>query len=352
MLSMLILMTLIFYKVIPLFTRFILIYLTLTFTQLLLLLISKDRDWGVDSDNSKDLVNLDNLVLIFTAPIRSVIFIPESTMNGWNTNILLQSSVGFGVTIFLAILFYAILLVFILRGNYIGILWFLSISALAIFVGLGKQRHLGQIFLLVLTIIFLEIFICKSKVSFLRIKPRLFTGILLILLLISLVVSPISIVRDVKYEFTTARNLYTFIEEGDLLIVQDSGKNTYLPLVLELNREVFSIFGGSYSRESLLNKVSRSIPNDSELSRKFQEVCLSVNPRRVLLFTDIETRRNFQQFRGKLMSRSQSAIVDNEGKRELWLLAWQASDVKKICSNPYSSQFLSRIKTQAVSYGG
>lgn len=352
MLSALILLTLIFYKVIPFFTRFVLIYLTLMFTQLLLLFMSKDRDWGVDSDNSRNLVNLDNLVLIFTAPIRSVIFIPEYTINGWNTNILLETSIGFGLTIFLAILFYAMLLLFILKGNYIGILWFLSISALAILVGLGKQRHLGQIFLLVLTIVFLEIFICKSKVNFFRIKSRISTGILLILLLISLVVSPISIVRDVKYEFTTARNLYTFIEEGDLLIIQESGKNTHLPLVLELNREVFSLFGGSYSRESLLNKISRSIPNDLELSKKFQEVCLSVNPSRVLLFTDIETRRNFQQSMGKLMFRSQSAIVENEGKRELWLLAWGPSDVKKLCSNPYSSQFFSRIKTEAVSYGG
>lgn len=350
--SLLILLTLIFYKVIPIFTRYILIYLIVMFSQVLFLLISKDRDWGLNSDTSKNLVNLDNLTLIFTAPIRSVIFIPEPKINGWNSNILLESTIGFGVTIFLAIIFYTFLLLFILRGNYIGILWFLSISFLAILVGLGKQRHLGQIFLLLLTIVFLETFICKSKINFLEIKSRFSTGIFLVLLLFSLVVSSISITRDLRYEFTTARNLYTFIGEGDLLIVQDSGKNTHLPLVLKLNRNAFNLFGARYSRESLLNEISRTIPNDLELSRKFQEVCLSVSPSRVLLFTDMETRRSFQQFRGKLISRSQPAIVDNEGKRELWLLAWKTSEVKKLCSNPSSKEFLSRIKTKAVSYGG
>ncbi len=351
MLSLVILLTLIFYKVTPIFTRFILIHLTLTFAQLIFLLISKDRDWGVDSDNSKNLVNLDNLALIFTAPIRSLVFIPESTINGWNTNILYETSIGFAVTLFFALSFYAILLRHILRRNYIGVLWFLSISAFAILVGLGKQRHLGQIFLLIVTILFLEVFICKRQVNLFKMNSRFSSGIILALLLTSVIASPISILRDVKNEFTTSRSLYTLIEESDLLIVQDSGNNTHLPLVLALNREVFSIFGGGYTRESLLNKSSRSIPNDLELSRKFQEVCSKANPSRVLLFTDNESRKNFQEFTGKLVSRSNIAIVENEGKRELWLLAWRASDVKKLCSDPYSGEFLSKIKTKAVIYG-
>jgi hypothetical protein len=288
---------------------------------------------------------------MFTAPIRSWIFIPESTKNGWNSNILFETSLGLGVTLFLACLFYALLLLYILKGNYIGILWFVSIGALAILVGLGKQRHLGQIFLLLVTIFFLEIFICKRQDTFFRMKSPVSGGFFLVFLMISLLAAPVSVLRDMKNEFTTSRHLYKFIEEDDLLIVQDSGKNTYLPLVLELNRDVFNLFGGNFSRESLLNKSSRSIPNDFELSRRFQEVCLSINPSRVLLFTDFETRRNFQRFRGELMARSRSAIVENEGKRELWLLAGRVSEVKKLCSDPYSSDFLSGIKTDAVVYG-
>lgn len=350
-LSLVILLTLIFRKVTPILTRFVLTHLILTFAQLIFLLISKDREWGVTGDNSRNLVNLDSFALIFTAPIRSLIFIPDSSINGWNTNILYQNSIGFAITLLSAFSFYILLLLYIFRKNYIGVLWFLSISTLAILVGLGKQRHLGQIFLLIATILFLEVIVCKRKVNLFPMKSRVSSGIFLTLLLISAVASPISILRDVKYEFTTSRSLFTYIEDDDLLIVQDSGKNTHLPLVLKLNKEVFNIFGGGYSRESLLNRSSRSIPNNMELARKFQDVCSQTDPSRVLFYTDFETRKYFQDFTGKLLFRSHYAIVENEGKRELWLLAESASGVKKLCSDARSGQFLSKIRTKPVIYG-
>lgn len=352
MLSATILLTLIVYKMTRLFGRLSFIFLTITSAQVLFLSISKDRDWGVNNESLSNQFNLDNLFMMITAPIRSMVFLPEYSLTGWNTNILLGSPEGKIVTLILSLSFYGVLLFLILYRRNVAILWFLSISTFAILAGLGKQRHLGQVFLLMTTIVLLEFFICKNYMIVANLKSRIFHGILILLLLLNVATAPTTLVREVKYEFTTSQNLSSDIKPGDLLIVQDSAKNTYLPLILETGEEVFSIFGGRITRESLLNSASRSIPHINVLSREFREVCLNTNPRRILLFTDWETRRDFQRFEGVLISRSGTAIVENEGRRELWLLAQKVSDVKKLCSEPYSSKFLSGLRTKAVAYGG
>ena len=351
-LSVFVFISLLLHKKISIYSTFNLTYFVIVFTHVLFLVISDDRDWGINGSDSSELISGDNFFAIFTAPIRSLIFIPDFSSSGWNTNVLVVNSPGVAVTLLLSLLFYAILFFFAFKINHIALFWIFSICSLAILVGLGKQRHLGQIFLLICTTIFLEKLLGKSQDGFTKMNLRALNLIFVFALMANLLVSSVAIHREILFRFSTSYSLTSVLLEKDLVIVQDSGKNSYLPLISASNIEVFSIFGGNYSQVALLNKASRAIPDTALLSKEFLKVCRLIEPSRVLLFTDSETRVIFPHFAGKLLAQSGVAIVGNEGKRELWLVALGEIEVNKLCSDPYAEKFLSGLKTQIVRYGG
>jgi hypothetical protein len=352
LLSALIFVRLLLHRRIPIYSTFNLTYFAIVFAHVLFLFLSDDRDWGISGSESSELISLDNFLSMFTAPIRSLIFIPDLSSSGWNTNILVVNSLGLAVTVLLSFLFYAILFFFALKVNHIALLWIFSICSLAILVGLGKQRHLGQLFLLICTIIFLENLLDKGQDRFKDVNWRALNVIFVFTLAANLLVSSVAIHREIFFRFSTSHSLTSDLLEKDLVVVQDSGKNSYLPFISTSNIEVFSVFGGNYSQVALLNRASRTIPDSALLSKEFLKVCRLIEPSRVLLFTDSETRVAFPRFAGRLLAQSGVAIVSNEGKRELWLIALGEMEVNKLCSEPYAEEFLSGLKTQVVKYGG
>ena len=134
-------------------------------------------------------------------------------------------------------------------------------------------------------------------------------------------------------------------------MVQDAGKYSYIPLIASSGIEVFSIVGGTWGRVGLLNRDSRVIPATHELNTNFLRLCEQITPKRILLFTDFETRKSFGKIDMKYLTRSGDAIVESEERKELWLLASGSTEIKKFCTNKTISPFFDNVNTNVVGYG-
>jgi hypothetical protein len=223
--------------------------------------------------------------------------------------------------------------------------------SLSFIVGLGKQRHLGQIFLLLFTWLTLRRILSTST------SPKFdFNGILVKKVLIGALflnfvqVAPL-IYRDAHFRFSSSSTLSKSINQTDLVIVQDSGKNTYLPLLLNINNNVFSPFGATWGRTALMNQRSRSVTSLEKQVSVFRTLCESTLYDRVVLFTDADTRAKFGNVNFSLISRSSRAMVETEEAKELWLLASGVEKVKNFCNTPNLTQVFSAIQTPIVAYG-
>jgi hypothetical protein len=255
------------------------------------------------------------------------------------------------ITLFASLSLYLLLIYLSVKKDRFFLFWISSIGFLTVLVGLGKQRHLGQIPLLLATLHFLHSNLRGHKNNWIKNNLAWNQKFLAIALILFVVQVPMTLKRDFQNPFSTSSALAQRLDPNDLIIVQDSGKSTYLPMVLKAKVRVFTVFGGSFVNYSLLNTRSRTIPDLEKLQTSFNDVCNFLKPRRILLFTDPETRKYFSQLDGKLLFVSPTSIVSNEGGRELWLLANSSKEVDQFCTPDHVSNVMDGLKSKIVSYG-
>ncbi len=322
-----------------------------TLCHCLFLASAKDRDWGVSANSSSSVINVDNLISIITAPVRAIFVLPEPTLNFWNSNLLSRHPVFSVVLSILCIIsFIAVNRRVISDYKILFSFWTISLAVLTVLVGLGKQRHLGQIVLLFFTFYILKsLFIPNSSLgsskrlilkfaAYTVVSCNLYAGIL-------------SLSTDIKYPFSTSSQIAKLVGQNDLIMVHDRGSNTFLPFLLEYRYPVYNFFGNKYASKVLLNHESRSIPQGKAVANKIRSICFKIEPERILFFTDESTRRNFKlRWEYQQLTRTGSAIVKNEGNREIWILASSRESVVDFCGEQLDG-FIEGIRTQAVSYG-
>ena len=317
-------------------SKFVCAYSFVSFAHLIFIFYPSDRNWGVNSNSISSVLSLENFIAIANSLFRAVLVIPNNDFYFWNSSIFDQKI--FGYTAALAIPFIAVSVAIYLLKNrsYFFIFILITIVPFVSVLSLGKQRHLGQIFILIIACTFLSLATSRFSVF----QPN-YTYLIFILALIfssQAYSTAIAVSRDLRSPFSSSAQLASFIEDGDLLIVQDRGVNSVLPLIAEKQIKFYNFFGETYSYGVELNSKTRISGTDG-----FYRVCISGNIKRIVLFTD-EITKNFVVSEDlKLIHTTSNAIQESEGYRRLYLVAANRKQIARVCDNNVSINLLESL---------
>ena len=332
--------------------NFVVFFGIISVSNILFLIFSTDRDWGVTTGDANRYLSLYTFSQLVTASLRSFVFLPSSQIHGWNSNLLFTASpVVYLSWVVVCSLIYLFLFNLSRKVDKVQLVFFFGLAILSFLVGLGKQRHLGQI--VVFIFIWLIVgWILQDRLNLrFAFNPKMLNLILSFFLTLNLFQTAVTVIREVNYKFSTSADLSYFVKPDDLLIVQDSGKNTFLPLVIKSNFSVFNYYSASYEQVALLNQQSRSMPPLDRVVDRFELLCRKLSPNRILLFTDSDTLARVKKSELALVSVSGEAIVNNEGRRELWALAHGRDAIQVFCEKNQLNSFFIGLKVPIVGYG-
>ena len=259
--------------------------------QLSFLLLPRGRNWGVTSSTISKYLSLEGVEVATASIIHAFFVLPRKSINFWNTSFLEPS-----ILLTLVVVLVCSFAVFWINRNFKFNLEFIP-TVLTIFIIVflsvfGKQRHLGQIpLVLVIFIAILPIFHTKKI-------PSRRSSALPWLLMFSFIVSGsystlVGAMYDWKHPFSTSYSA-SFPKEADsITILYDQGRPTYLPaLVGNLDANVYQLMGNTNRHYFLFDDSSWKF--DRNLA--FRHLCESRQYLKIYLFSKKQTDPTVAQF--------------------------------------------------------
>lgn len=337
-------------KVIRIRSRESLILGLLTVFNFFFINLNLGRDWNISKGSISNNLNVMGLIEVFSAPMRALFILPKVNIHFWNTSII--ESIPFFIVIISAFFYLLFIYYFLKVGNELK--FFLIIAAgstvlVSSVVGFGKQRHLGQIFLLFELFVLLYYSLDFSQVSsFPKLPSYMHRMSFVFFPLLNIYPLVVTFFFTSLFSFSHSWDLGSTIRDKDALIVYDAGASTFLPILIRANQVAYSPLGA---------RVSISTPLDSKhwiysYSPPPKYFCGS-GADRLLLITNTAVLNRHSKLNNlpDVSTVSNKSIEGAEALVRIKILARTQNDVIRFCGEPTWSTFIKNLRIENTGYG-
>jgi hypothetical protein len=339
-------------------TGFFVLCLLLSLFNLLSFLLPMGRDWNIPKQNFQSWIDFEFIYKLITAPIRSLVILPRNQIDFWNTSYL--DIIPLIVTLVSIALLTLFLLNFRFIFNHYGwaSLVFLAILFATVpLVALGKQRHVGQFFLIIILIcvpiwnsILNSLFLGLNQKSFLpNLKSSVAALLLFSIFSSHIYATGLALINSSNHPFSRSYLLGKEIKYDDGLIAYDGGYALFLPALASSIKSAYMPLGDRYSMNFLQNKEAwQYVSNNNK-----NPVCSDLNNERLLLLTSEAVVFPSPTLSGKKQIRisQKNTIEAMEDSFRIVVLAEGKSEIREFCERQNWLNFMREIEVDSTGYG-
>lgn len=318
--------------------------------QIALIALPVGRNWNTPHNNLAGWLKLNPFGNAFTAIFRALVPIPKIQTQFWNSNFIGSTSVIAYIGSFALLGF---IVWFARLGEKKSHQLFLSTS-ICIFLFLplvtfGKQRHLGQIFILLQVAYSILVkqdyfrnFKEKSQVRIVQIT-------VFIICMAQLFSAGFAFSVHLRHPLSTTSDIAKDIRESDRIIAYDGGQGTFLPILVQKEMRAYQPLSNRYSSNILFNNNNWRYAN----SDRPAEICSPTSNPRVWLLTNSTVLKKVIVFfpKASIVRSRQIGIEPLESEARAILISTSSADLMKLCTPSFWNTFFSAIHVKNSGYG-
>jgi hypothetical protein len=337
---------------------FFVLCVLVSLSNLLSFILPMGRDWNIPKQSLQSWINTDFIYKLIATPFRSLVILPRNQINFWNTSYL--DLIPFLVT-FVSI---ALLILFLVNFRFIfnhygwASLVFLAILFATLpLVALGKQRHIGQFFLILILIcvpiwnsILNSLLLGLNQKSFLSYLKSSFAVLLLFSIFSShIYAAGLALINSTTHPFSRSYLLGKEIKNNDGLIAYDGGYALFLPALASSIKPAYMPLGDRYAMNFLQNKEAWRYVSDNNMN----PVCSDLNNERLLFLTSQAVLVSSPTLSGKkqIQISHKNTIEPMENGFRIIVLAEGKSKIRDFCETQNWIDFMKDVEVDSTGYG-